>query len=244
MALINLGKVKITFNGLHDKTKEYDELCIVDNEYGIKYISLKKVPVNTELSNTEYWKPLSGQFVELYQGVMDTEPTTRLDGTALKRGDLYFDSNSYELRVYDGSQWKSITAGSSYSKAEIDEKFESITTPEPSLTIDDSVNENAILIGSFSVSKGVKYVEIKATKGTIQNINFAEKSFVYLAPNITDDQDTTDTIFINAYKDGYIVSNTVSKTINVLYVPMNEDDAISNSNFKQFEYNSKGVIYA
>jgi len=107
MATVNLGKVRVTFGGSFDSTLSYPLLTIVDNPYKVKYISKTNVPINSSLSDTTYWEALSGQFVEQYQGDGTTDPTTRVDGSALKTGDLFFNTTLSQMRVYDGTVWKS-----------------------------------------------------------------------------------------------------------------------------------------
>ncbi len=52
-----LGKVSITTNGDWDKNKQYDRLCLVfDNVTLASYVSKQKVPVGTEITNTDYWQ--------------------------------------------------------------------------------------------------------------------------------------------------------------------------------------------
>lgn len=54
-----LGKVTLTCDGLHDVSKNYDRLCLVyDNQYR-SFISKKEVPVNVEVTNADFWQPLS-----------------------------------------------------------------------------------------------------------------------------------------------------------------------------------------
>lgn len=54
-----LGKVTLTCNGLHDINKNYARLCLVyDNQYRA-FISKKEVPVNVEVTNADFWQPLS-----------------------------------------------------------------------------------------------------------------------------------------------------------------------------------------
>lgn len=56
---MNLGKVCITSNGNWDKTKEYDRLSIVYNDFNQQsYISKKDVPINIEIDNDEYWQKI------------------------------------------------------------------------------------------------------------------------------------------------------------------------------------------
>ena len=52
----NLGKVRPTSNGVWNKNKKYDILCVVkDIQTRNVYISKKDVPANIEITNTEYW---------------------------------------------------------------------------------------------------------------------------------------------------------------------------------------------
>ena len=50
-------------------------------------------------------------FADVYQGGKASDPTTRNDGSALQAGDLYFNTTNDELRVYSGSVWQAIKAG-------------------------------------------------------------------------------------------------------------------------------------
>ena len=107
MAEVNLGKVRITFEGDWDSSKEYKLLSVVNNSYGVKYISKQDVPKDTELSNTDYWEPLNGDFVSQYQGAHDSDPSKRNDGSDLQEGDLYwYTGDDKALKFYDGSDWK------------------------------------------------------------------------------------------------------------------------------------------
>lgn len=57
-----LGKASVTVEKeYHSSKKEYNKLTIVEEEGTFKtYLSRKPVPVNTELTNREYWIPFSG----------------------------------------------------------------------------------------------------------------------------------------------------------------------------------------
>jgi len=46
-----------------------------------------------------------------YLGPSSSDPTTRVDGSALQTGDLYFNTTSNELRVYNGSAWINFSVG-------------------------------------------------------------------------------------------------------------------------------------
>ena len=45
-------------------------------------------------------------FADVYIGGASSNPTTRTDGSSLQTGDLFFNSTSNELRVYNGSAWQ------------------------------------------------------------------------------------------------------------------------------------------
>ena len=47
-----------------------------------------------------------------YQGGSDTNPVTRLDGSALQAGDFYFNTVADEVRFFNGTAWQSLTTGS------------------------------------------------------------------------------------------------------------------------------------
>lgn len=111
MATLDLGKVKTTFGGSWNKNNTYEELTIVDGPYNVKYISIQAVPANIDISDKTYWTPLSGDFVEQYQGAKDSDPTVRNDGTALQEGDLYFNTVDEKMKVYKGNAWITIDTG-------------------------------------------------------------------------------------------------------------------------------------
>lgn len=51
----DLGKVMMTLEGEHSLEREYEVLSVVSSN-GTSYISKKNVPVNTPITNTEYWQ--------------------------------------------------------------------------------------------------------------------------------------------------------------------------------------------
>jgi hypothetical protein len=57
MATIDLGKIKITFGGEWDNSKEYEELTIVKHN-GDAYMSKVAVPSGTDISDSGYWEPI------------------------------------------------------------------------------------------------------------------------------------------------------------------------------------------
>lgn len=55
-----LGKVSISAEGVWDRNKEYERLCLVYREVdNYSFLSKKSVPKGTDLSNTEYWQKVS-----------------------------------------------------------------------------------------------------------------------------------------------------------------------------------------
>jgi len=80
MASVDVGKVMVTYNGDHDSSKEYEKLCIVKTSWSVKYISIDAVPKDTDITDTNYWTPLSGEWVEAYQGTHSSNPDKRNDG--------------------------------------------------------------------------------------------------------------------------------------------------------------------
>lgn len=74
-----VGKVCVTADGIWNKNNKYDELCVVTDETtGASYLSRQPVPANIDISNMEYWQPISshtarnGSFIVL----ADKNPST------------------------------------------------------------------------------------------------------------------------------------------------------------------------
>lgn len=166
---------------------------------------------------------------QTYQGALDGPPDTRLDGSALQVGDTYFDTTANDLRFWDGSQWTSIPSVT-YTKAEVDNKFASISAPTPTISIDSLVNENATLTGAYSVCSKCN-IQISATKGSV-TIDPTNKQFTYTAFDITDSQDNSDVITAYAVEEGYVLSRAVTVNLTVKYAPIVTDDAIVDNDFQ------------
>ena len=122
MATLDLGKVKVTYNGNWDSDKDYEPLCIVNSDWNVKYISIKDVKGDDDikLTDTDYWQILSGDWVQQYQGSHDDDPDKRVDDSDLQEGDLYWNSNAKVLKFYDGTGWKDYI---SLSKVFIDDDY-------------------------------------------------------------------------------------------------------------------------
>ena len=67
--------------------------AVSGGNYSAKYWALQAAASKTEFSN-------------IYHGSATSDPSTDPDGSALEAGDLYFNSSSNVLRVYNGSSWQ------------------------------------------------------------------------------------------------------------------------------------------
>lgn len=88
------------FVGPYDNTQAYEALDVVDNGMGTSYIAKKPVPVNTPLTNTDYWfvyGASSGAILDL-QTRMDA---AEVDISLLKNHKYIFVSDSYGARTYN-----------------------------------------------------------------------------------------------------------------------------------------------
>ena len=54
-----LGKVSITCNGRYNENTEYERLCLIHDGNYASYISKKKTPAGTPLTNETYWQPIA-----------------------------------------------------------------------------------------------------------------------------------------------------------------------------------------
>jgi len=108
--------------------------------------------------------------------------------------------------------------------------------PSPVLDIPTGINENEeISVNITNHVPGTVY-EITVDKGTISNINNTNGTFKYRAPDISDGVDTTDTITIYGSVVGKVRSNLVTYNLNIVYVPIIGDTALSNADFNTNKY--------
>ena len=143
--------------------------------------------------------------------------------------EITVDTTNKKLRLHDGS-----TAGGFQIGGDLTE------TPIVSITV--SVNENSVTGGSYTSSTG-STVSLTATNGAITNHDTVAKTFDYTAPDITDGDNDTDVITANATKAGELISKDGLTNITVVYVPMVDDDAISNASFTTNEETNDGFTY-
>ena len=76
-----------------------DVYLVADNIYGINNVSA--AITNCDLIN------------DVYQGAHDTNPTVRLDGSALQNGDIYWNTSLNLMRTYSNGSWYNTGAGGS-----------------------------------------------------------------------------------------------------------------------------------
>jgi len=79
-------------------------------------------------------------FADVYVGPSATDPTTRTDSSALQAGDLYFNTATDQMFVYDGSAW------SAASFSNVNPTFTSVTTT--SLTVNGNNYPSAGSLGN------------------------------------------------------------------------------------------------
>lgn len=73
-------------------------------------------------------------FADVYQGPKADDPTLRNDDSALQVGDMYFNTGSKMLLVYDGAAWVDSHAPVPFTVYETDLDFSDITTADVSTT--------------------------------------------------------------------------------------------------------------
>jgi len=102
--VLNISKV---LNDLMDTVDEKDVEWVQKDENG--NISTVNIPNLSKIA-----KLLGRKYI----GADDNEPTSKIDGSELEPGDLYFDTNKNQMMVYNGSEWKSVAFASTLLKAE------------------------------------------------------------------------------------------------------------------------------
>jgi len=105
-------------------------------------------------------------FAGTYQ-IASSAPSTDGSGNALAEGDLYFDTASNELRVYNGSAWQGgVTAGSGFagSGANNFTGDQTISNAHPKLIFNDTDSENDFHIANENGTLVVKDIDNNATR--------------------------------------------------------------------------------
>ena len=73
-------------------------------------------------------------FADVYQGAKASDPATRNDSSALQAGDMYFNTGSKMLLVYDGADWVDSHAPVPFTVYEDDLDLSDVTTADVSTT--------------------------------------------------------------------------------------------------------------
>jgi len=84
--------------------KVLDDLLNTSESKDVDWIT-KKEDGTIESRAVPNLAKLSTLLGKKYIGSSDTEPTSKLDGSALEAGDMYFDTKLKGMRVYNGSEW-------------------------------------------------------------------------------------------------------------------------------------------
>jgi hypothetical protein len=106
--------------------------------------------VNTVATNIDDVTGAAGildNFLDLYLGSQTSDPSTDTSGNAITTGDLYFNSNSSQLRVYNGTIWQSIAENSLAGVFFADATFSAVYTA--------AAGSNTIDLGSVETTGAV-----------------------------------------------------------------------------------------
>lgn len=79
--------------------------AVAENEADINNLSANMADINTVADNIADVT----NFADVYLGPKSVDPATRNDGTALHNGDLYFNTTTKQLKIFDGAAWQSVT---------------------------------------------------------------------------------------------------------------------------------------
>ena len=98
------------------------------------------------------------------------------------------------------------------------------STTAPIISIVTTINERTQAIGTITNYDSDVSYGISAAKGSIKYNN--GNTFTYIAPDISTNEDTTDTVSIYAIKAGELKSKVTDVDITVKYVPIGADTTI------------------
>lgn len=76
--------------------------AVNDNETNINAVNANATNINTVATNVSD----INNFADIYYGPYSIDPPTRKDGSPLNVGDLYFNTSSSKMRVYNGVEWQ------------------------------------------------------------------------------------------------------------------------------------------
>ena len=225
MAELNLGKVRITFGGDFDSSKAYELLTVVNDPYGIKYISKQNVPIGSSLSNTTYWEPLTGIFSETYQGSYSDDPSKRTNGGDLQIGDVCFNTTDNRLKVYTGSKgWKYVSESVNGLLKRFNATGDGTTT---SFTVDGGYNADmgVVMLNSADVTNEVDISDGSSIKFNTAPANGSKISAYFFnsfqladAMSVSGDNEIDGDIFFKKNIKGIILTDRSNSKKYRLYV--------------------------
>lgn len=95
-------------------------------------------------------------FADVYQGGQASDPTQRADTTALQAGDLYFNTSTNTMRVYDGAAWDDAAfnvSGALFEDTDIRVTALEVQAAVAAVTFEDSdTNARSRITGNFGGS--------------------------------------------------------------------------------------------
>ena len=100
--------------------------------------------VATNITNVNNASTYLNNFLALYLGSLTSDPSTDTFGNAVTNGDLYFNSNDSQIRVYNGSDWQSFAENAFGSTVFADATFSAVYTA--------AAGSNTIDLGSVVIS--------------------------------------------------------------------------------------------
>lgn len=118
LTLDTLYSMKEKLDSLYADKYTLDSLYADKTELDSIYANLNSIiSIHQNIDDVNY-------FADRYLGDRNIKPTTRLDGSPLLEGDLYFDKTIKLMKVYSNEGWKvAYSPTDSYTKAEIENLF-------------------------------------------------------------------------------------------------------------------------
>ncbi len=160
----NISNIDAVTNDLTNINDVAGDLTNIDavnsNKTNIDTVATSIININTV--GTDIVKVHN--YYDTYLGEGTTEPTTRRDDSALQHGDLFFNTTLDEMRVYDGSVWKSGYHTNTVDLDSVQTIIGQKTFAQP-LKVADAVNTDEAL------NKGQLLTEIKAVDGAGSGID-------------------------------------------------------------------------
>jgi hypothetical protein len=153
-------------------------------------------------------------FADVYQGAKAADPTLRNDGSALHAGDLYFNTVTDYMRVYSGSAWVEVVAGSVVAwsgvtgKPLVDEIVVVGATTAASTLGYDSIT--MVHGGGFSVASGATFTIDVPFSGGVERWFYGDGSVSFTEPVDVYPQWFGDTGSSSSYTDHLVIQKAIA----------------------------------